>query len=126
VVNGNNAIVYSASAIFDGVQYSDEKYTVKTYNGTLSASDGRQISYSLMTDTGEFIAVGSDGYISAAQPILVASYDENGRFIGVSFVTKTFFAQRAVKSNASSVKIMWWTISNAHPDSVHTELLINP
>ncbi|MBR4979634.1 MAG: hypothetical protein IKX77_03695, partial [Clostridia bacterium] len=126
VVDGNIASVYTASVTFEGTKYSDEKYTVKTYNGTLSASDGREISYSLMTETGEIIVTGNDGCISASQPVIVASYDENGRFIGVSFVTQTFFAKRAVAYNASSVKIMWWSISNAHPDSVHAELLINP
>ncbi len=126
VVNGNVAVVYTAKVTFEGVQYSDEKYNVKTYNGTLSSLDGREISYSLVTDTGEFIVVGSDGYVNASHPVLVVSYDKNGRFIGVSFITQTFFAQRAVANNAASVKVMWWSMSNLHPDSDNTELLLFP
>ena len=62
------------------------------------------------------------GEVSAAAPALIASYDKDGRFLGLEVVTKATEAVEPAKG-AESLKILWIDSSGYKPQSEAEEIV---
>lgn len=67
--------------------------------------------------------VSVEGNVSSSMPLLVASYDENGRFLGVSFMTSA--GETDVFSGADAIKVLWIDNSDATPQCEAVDEALN-
>ena len=100
--------VFTATVIIGSETFSDTKTIVLPMTGkrtrTLSRKkDSKTVSVEVNLDTD---VVKVEGAASVEAPILVASYDENGRFIGVEFVMAGI-AEVETDGDAKTVEILW-------------------
>ena len=75
-------------------------------------SSGKTVAVETELDTGK-VTVGEG--VSAEAPVLVAQYDENGRFIGAEFVRVELIEVEAA-DGTKSIEILWID-SQAGPES---------
>ena len=74
-----------------------------TYSRTSRRNALNSIDVTFNTETKK---IEIEGSVSASVPVLIASYDENGRFIGVQIVTSEAAGLEAA-DGAEDVKVMW-------------------
>ena len=101
----------------DGKTYEDTavevlKATHKVHKDKKS-KDGKSMAIDVETDTLKAVVTGG---VSATAPALVASYDENGRFLGLVPVTAPVEEPIAPAGDAESVKIFWINENDAPKD----------
>ncbi|MCR4805376.1 MAG: Ig-like domain-containing protein [Clostridia bacterium] len=98
--------VFTATVILDGATYTDTKTIVlpATHEETRTLADesSRVIKVTVATDTG-LVTVSGDA--SADAPVLVAAYDEFGRFIGLVALSAPGNAE--TDEDADTLKIFW-------------------
>ena len=93
----------------DGREYMDtaEEVLKATHRirKTKKAKDGKTVDLDVKTDVLEYSVNGLD--ISGKIPVLVPSYDKEGRFLGVDVLTRAAEPPAAADENAHSIKILW-------------------
>ncbi|MBR6350787.1 MAG: Ig domain-containing protein [Firmicutes bacterium] len=104
---GNNTLVLTGKGNYTGTvqavwslrgdQPHEKRRTMKS-----AKSPSEKVSITVHTDTGQ-VKVG--GSASADAPVMVASYDEDGRFMGVTFVKGAFTVNTEI--GAADVCVMW-------------------
>ena len=70
---------------------------------TLTDQDSREVVITVTTNTGD---VHTAGNVSAAEPVLVAAYDADGRFLGVAWVSAPGDT-KAADASADSLTLFW-------------------
>ena len=111
---------YKATVVIGGLSYEDTvtetlKATHKVHEKK-TAKDGAAVDLDVKTDTLEVTIAGEA--VSGAAPVLVASYDEDGRFLGLEVVTEQTEKPLGSVDGAESVKIFW---VNAKDDTPRCE-----
>ena len=100
-------IIYTASVSFGGHTYSDSKTVIlpkpRTRSATMRDSASSTVAVTVNLDTAQ---VRTNGAAAVTAPVLVAAYDEAGRFKGVEFV-KAAFAEVSAPDGSASVEILW-------------------
>ena len=76
--------------------------THKEHRTLNHSSDSKKVEVEVATDSGK---VNIEGSASPEAPVLVASFDENGRFAGVEFVSSETAVDAA--SGAAKIRIFW-------------------
>ena len=89
------------------IEPCDETYTMTSY-------DGREITYSI--DESGIITVSGNGNIGESECVLVCSYNEDGKLIGVNIVGSEDKATDVTVEDAAKVRIMWWENGNIKPN----------
>ena len=118
---------------FDGTLAQWEKIEIESFNnplvdatihftgsskkGTLTNSAKKKVAWTY-SDTAQEIAVSGD--VSATQPVLVASYDTNGRFLGLTSVTAENGSAKLGSGAAEAA--VFWVDESAAPMAEHAEL----
>ena len=117
-------ITYTAIVTFGGHTYSDSKTVIlpkpRTRSATMRDSTARTVAVTVNLDTAQ---VRTNGAAAMSAPVLVAAYDEKGRFKGVEFVTATI-AEADTPDGTAAIEIMWID-GSAKPkaEAVDTDLL---
>ena len=78
-----------------------------------AAKDGSSVELDVKTDTLEITVAGEA--VSGAAPVLVASYDEDGRFLGLEALTGQTEKPVEPIDGAESVKIFWVNVKDDTP-----------
>ena len=86
-----------------------------------TADNGSSIDIDVKTDTLDATVSGET--ISSETPVLVASYDENGRFMGLVYVKRENDAAVEVSDEANSIKIFWVNMEDASPKTDAEEIV---
>ena len=106
----------------DGTEYKVETTQIlpathKVHKDKKS-KDNKSMTIDVETDT---LKAAISGEVSAAAPALIASYDKDGRFLGLEVVTKATEAVEPAKG-AESLKILWIDSSGYKPQSEAEEI----
>ena len=107
----------------DGTEYKVETTQIlpathKVHKDKKS-KDNKSMTIDVETDT---LKAAVSGEVSAAAPALIASYDKDGRFLGLEVVTKATEAVEPAKG-AESLKILWIDSSGYKPQSEAEEIV---
>lgn len=96
--------IYSGNDILQNatIHYNSESPVENMVTKTLRDSSGKTVKADVSLDWG---TVDASGNISADAPVLVASYDENGRFLGVSVLTSP--AKTSTENGSETAKLIW-------------------
>lgn len=88
-----------------GIRVFDVRPRVIKETRTMKDSEARTVDLTV-EDVGGTLSITVDGDVSASAPVLVADYDESGRFVGLTLV-KESGRQAAVSSDAEMTKVLW-------------------
>ncbi|MCR4805545.1 MAG: hypothetical protein K5981_07815 [Clostridia bacterium] len=86
---------------------------------TLTDQDSREVVITVTTNTGD---VHTAGNVSAAEPVLVAAYDADGRFLGVAWVSAPGDT-KAADASADSLTL-FWVDGDSRPKAEAEEVLM--
>ncbi len=93
----------------DGQSYQDTVYEtlepLKVHSASKHAAGGKTVAVEVHTDTLEAIITG-DG-VSESEPILIASFSENGQFNDLTFVIKPSTEPIEAADGADMLEILW-------------------
>ena len=103
------------------IHYNAAEPAELTDTYTLAAASGKSVEVTFSRDWG---TISVSGDVSADTPVLVTSYDNSGRFLGLSVITSPS-VKASPEEAAETVKILWMDADGCEPLSGAEEVNIS-